>query len=114
MIKKDQRVIIISINILITAHELADWTHTSDFSLNSPQRNASGAIQRMGSLVFRVEIEVYSKVSFASPKSHIFSSSLSPTRMFRQARSLWMTALDAKYSCDVLKYCHEFSGVKCM
>ena len=74
-------------------------THTSDFSLNSPLSNASGAIQRMGSRVFRAE--VYSKVSFASPKSHIFSSSLSPTKMFRQARSRWMTSLDIRNSCEV-------------
>ena len=71
-------------------------THTSDFSLNSPLRSVSGGIQRIGSLVLRAE--VYSKVSFASPKSLIFSNSLSPTRMLRQARSRWMTPFDSRYS----------------
>ena len=51
-----------------------------------------------GSWVFRAE--VYSKVSFASPKSHIFSSSFSPTKMFLQARSRWMTPLDIRNSCE--------------
>ena len=76
-------------------------THTSDFSLNSPLRNVSGGIQRIGSRVFLVE--VYSKVSFASPKSHIFSSSLSPTKMLRQARSRWMIPFDSRYSFNIIK-----------
>ena len=47
---------------------------------------------------------MYSKVSFASPKSHIFSSSLSPTKMFRQAKSRWMTPLDVRNSYQLAQY----------
>ena len=50
----------------------------------------------MGSLVFRAD--TYSKVSLASPKSHIFNSSLSPTKMLRQARSRWMTDFESRNS----------------
>ena len=90
-------------------------THTSDFSLKTPLRSVSGGIQRIGSLVFPVE--VYSNVSFASPKSLIFSSSLSPTKMLRQARSRWMTPFDCRYSytrytqCSIYTQCAQYIAV---
>ena len=70
-------------------------THTSDFSLNVPVLKVSGDIQRRGSLSF-IE-DTYSSVFLASPKSAIFTTLLSSTRMFLQARSRCKTPSEDRY-----------------
>ena len=72
-------------------------THTSDFSVNVPERKVSGDIQRRGNLSFIAD--TYSSVFLARPKSAIFSTLLSLTRIFLHAKSRCRTPKEDRYCC---------------